>query len=580
MSAPHPAEHEREPADAASRIVLVYLTFGLAFIGITEFALRHADATVGWRVASRLVFLAVSAVLLSLVIGRELRLRHRAERHGVALLDETRVATERLAALVGQSPVGILEIEPSGAIASANAAAEEILGGEGGGAGALVLHEDLHATLEEVRLRLDAGEVIVGSELVTKRTDGSPVELSLSASLLSPAPGSIGPGNLLVVAADVTERRRLREQLEQGHRLEALGHMAGAVAHDYNNLLTVIIGYTDMVKRRLGPDHPFISDLDAVLSAGEQARVLTDHLLTVSRRRVVAPEVIDVAELTDGLGALLPRLVGRSVDVVVEHLPGTGRVLADKGQLESALLNLAVNARDAMPGGGRLSIVTGPGGLPSGPASAISVSDEGSGMDAATRARCFEPFFTTKHRADGTGLGLATVHAAVTQAGGTVLVESAPGKGATFTILLPVTDAPLVEQPVSEPAAGGTETILLVDDEPAIRAYGRDVLRAGGYEVTVAADGHDAERQVLDGLEFDLLLTDVVMPGRSGVALAQRMVELRPDVPVLFVSGFAEDPVLHRAGHRAPFLPKPFSPEALLGAVRDALDGARQGSNR
>ncbi|MDQ3292993.1 MAG: ATP-binding protein, partial [Actinomycetota bacterium] len=428
--------------------------------------------------------------------------------------------------------------------------------------------------------RTAAGEVLVASDAAVAGPDGTTVDLSVSAALV---PSDTGTAHLLLVVADVTEQRRTQLQLHQSQRLESLGLMAGAVAHDYNNLLTVVLGYTDLVLRRLGPEHPSRPDLLAVAQAGDQARLLTDHLLTLSQHRVVQFEPVDPSEVIGSLEQMLRRLVS-SNDIVLDCTASrfAGQVMADRGQLEQILLNLVVNARDALPDGGTITIATFPAAMPAtgGPAVVIEFADTGVGMPEAVAARCFEPFFTTRPRGEGTGLGLATVNAVVTQTGGEITVRSRPGLGTTFRILLPATESLRVSEPVEHHAQGGTETVLLTEDDPAVRAFTSAVLEANGYTVVPAASGQDAI-DLLERTAPDLLLTDVVLPGMNGVELSRRVTDLRPEIHVLLMSGFAEDASLNGRLDEVSFLPKPFSPDALLRAVRATIDEpVVQGSKR
>jgi two-component system cell cycle sensor histidine kinase/response regulator CckA len=349
--------------------------------------------------------------------------------------------------------------------------------------------------------------------------------------------------------------------------------MAGAVAHDYNNLLTVILGYTEIVLRRLASDDPSRTDLQSVHRAGEQARALADQLLTLSRRSVVSPQVVDPCSAVDSLKEVVRRLATSSIVVACALDERTGSVLVDPGQFNQIVLNLVMNAVDAMPGGGELAIDV----EPAGDRVILRVTDSGAGMDDATLARCLEPFFTTKRRSGGTGLGLATVHAVVTQAGGDVDVRSAPGAGTTVTVSLPsvrIGALASVNGSADDTPRPHDGTVLLVEDEDEVRGYAATVLRGHGYAVEEAASGAEALAGVEAGLEFDVVVTDVVMPGMSGVELARRIEELRPGMPVLFVSGFAEDPILQGSGGRMPFLPKPYRPDALLHSVRQALEAS------
>ncbi|MCO5170745.1 MAG: PAS domain-containing protein [Planctomycetes bacterium] len=377
------------------------------------------------------------------------------------------------------------------------------------------------------------------------------------------------------------ELREKEEQLLHAQKLEAVGRLAGGVAHDFNNLLTVIMGYAEVLLRRAPRDPLEREMLEEIQAASERAGSLTAQLLTFSRKQLVQPRLLDLDAVVSDMHRLLRRVIGD--DVVLETRHGAaGRVLADRGQLEQVLMNLAVNARDAMPGGGRLSIVTGAVtldaaqaaalDLAAGPHVELSVTDTGEGMDEATRARIFEPFFTTKEQDKGTGLGLSTVYGIVRQAGGAVEVRSEPGAGATFRILLPASPAGADEAGAAAagPAPRGTETVLLVEDDAHVRRLLEQVLATAGYDVLPAADAP----QALDlsrghAGRIHLLLTDLSMPRVGGRALARRLLGERPDMAVLLMSGHAEDD--GGEGPVAGFVQKPVRLEVLLERVRESL---------
>jgi PAS domain S-box-containing protein len=401
-----------------------------------------------------------------------------------------------------------------------------------------------------------------------------------------PLPDSPGPviGGL---ALDVTEKVRLEEQLRQAQKMEAIGQLAGGVAHDFNNLLTVINGYSQMLAEGLGPDSAWRAVAEEVLRAGERAADLTRQLLAFSRKQMLRPQPLDLNAVLANGERLLRRLLPESVQLVTRLAPGLPRVLVDPGQVEQVMLNLAVNARDAMPGGGRLTISTdvvrldadrarAHPGLAAGPHVRLAVADTGQGMDAATRARVFEPFFTTKEVGQGTGLGLATVYGIVKQSGGWVGVESERGRGTTFVILLPSaedggTAEPLPARDSSLP--GGTETLLLVEDDEAVRGLGAMALRQAGYAVLEARHGV-AALELLSGYggPLDLVVTDLVMPQMSGQSLVGLLQRERPGVRVLFVSGYSAASVADLPGVVMSFLQKPFTPASLTAAVREVLD--------
>jgi signal transduction histidine kinase/CheY-like chemotaxis protein len=394
-----------------------------------------------------------------------------------------------------------------------------------------------------------------------------PVSLEVSARPTLDGSSSSG---VQAIARDLTDRRRLEAELRQAQKMEAIGRLAGGIAHDFNNLLTVINGNAEVLRAKLpGPDAGLA---DEIVRAGEQAATLTRQLLAFSRKGVVAPRVLCPNGIVDGVRRMLARLVGERVHVVTELDETAGCVRIDPGQLEQALLNLAVNARDAMPQGGTLTIRT----RASAEHVRIEVADTGVGMDSAIRARAFEPFFTTKPAGEGTGLGLATVKGIVEQAGGSVTVASEPGRGTTFTIDLPLSPEPRPPDSPTKvsPPPANREVILLVEDEPAVQLLERRVLEMGRYEVLVASSGEEA-LGLIDGFagRIDLLVTDVVMPGMTGRELAEAAARRRPGLRALFLSGYTPDEVL-RQGVRAEeayFLQKPFTPSSLLGKVREIL---------
>jgi two-component system cell cycle sensor histidine kinase/response regulator CckA len=411
---------------------------------------------------------------------------------------------------------------------------------------------------------IGVSEVVLGS--------GAAEELRLAARLLFIVLSTL----LLVVLVrnELLLRQEAEDRLMHAERNESLARMAGGVAHDFNNLLTVILGYTDLVLRDLGPDHQSAADLEAVRRSGEQARSLVDQLLTLSRNRVGQTTNVDAKATLVSLREVLRRLAGEDVELDVLTFD-VGDVVIDESELEQVILNLVVNARDAMPDGGRLTVSTSPGRLPDQrPSVDLRVTDTGIGMDAETAARCFEPFFTTKDRTQGTGLGLATVAAIVERAGGHVQIQSAPGRGTTFTVRFPAVARAAVEPEVQIDLTEGTEQVLIVEDDAKVRGFAHRVLEQHGYVARDAANGVEALTLLKAGERPDLVVTDVLMPSMGGVELAEAMRELTPETPVLFVSGYAEDPRLHTMAGEVPFLPKPFTPPDLLRAVRHALDAA------
>jgi PAS domain S-box-containing protein len=376
-------------------------------------------------------------------------------------------------------------------------------------------------------------------------------------------------------------------QLQQAQKMEAVGRLAGGVAHDFNNLLTVISGYCGLMMAQLSKDDPFYHQAEEMSRAAERAASLTRQLLAFSRRQVIQPAVLDLNALLADMEKMLRRLIGEDVDLVASFEPALGRVKADPGQLEQVVLNLAVNARDAMPQGGRLSIRTAnvqldaddaarPADVKPGSYVMLALADTGTGMDPAVLSRIFEPFFTTKEKGKGTGLGLSTVYGIVKQSGGHVAVESAPGRGSTFRVYLPRVEEDVgPPPPPPPPLRRGTETILLVEDEDMLRGLVREMLRKAGYLVLEARQGGEAllhcERHAGT---IHMMLSDVVMPQMSGPELAERLRRLRPGMKVLFMSGYTDEAIVHHGVLRpgVAFVHKPFTAEGLAAKIQEVLD--------
>jgi signal transduction histidine kinase/CheY-like chemotaxis protein len=384
-------------------------------------------------------------------------------------------------------------------------------------------------------------------------------------------------------------QERLEAQLRQAQKMEALGRLAGGVAHDFNNVLTVIQGRSQILLEALGPEHRLRREAEVIAKAAARAATLTHQLLAFSRKQVLKPRVLNLnRELADAQGMLRP-LLREDIAIELVRDPHLGMIRADPGQLHQIIMNLAVNARDAMPGGGRLvfaatnvdldgAFADRHRGVRPGTYVSLSVRDTGVGMDAQTLANCFEPFFTTKDQGEGTGLGLATVYGIVKQHDGHVRVESVPGQGTTFTVYFPRVEAVPGDEDDAEPAevaAHGRERILLVEDEWAVRSVTRDMLERAGFTVLTARDGAEALHLADSvGDDIDLLLTDVVMPGLNGPDLARRLRALRPTVRVLYMSGYTRDALAHQANLDAvALLDKPFTPDSLVRTVRAVLDG-------
>ncbi len=423
------------------------------------------------------------------------------------------------------------------------------------------------------------------SAVLHRRKDGS----VFSADVWSRDTAVEGKAVRIATISDVTERVELQHELQQAQKMEAVGRLAGGIAHDFNNVLTSIIGGTELLMERLERDASATHDLARIRRSAERAASLTRKLLAFSRQQVMRSEVVPLNDVVGAAEALLERLLGAHVALRTRLDPDTGLVQVDPAQLEQVVLNLAVNAQDAMPGGGTLSLATRNVTLeqattsegltiPAGSYAELTVQDTGMGMDEITRARVFEPFFTTKPPPEGTGLGLSMAYGIVRQSGGFITVESAPGQGATFRVLLPRTSAP-ASLAASAPPPTGEEhgTVLVVEDEDPVRRITCRVLERLGFTVLSAADGEEAlalvEREGRPGL--DLLVTDLVMPRLNGRNLAKRLAAVYPDLRILFVSGYTDDAVgqLGMLGDGRGFLQKPFSLESLGEAVRRVLSG-------
>jgi signal transduction histidine kinase/ActR/RegA family two-component response regulator len=420
--------------------------------------------------------------------------------------------------------------------------------------------------------------------------DGRKVMLEVSPRLVLKDGQAVGVQG---IARDVTQRRHLEEQLAHAQRMEAIGHLAGGVAHDFNNLLTVVTGYSELVLRRLGAESPVRQEIEQIKKAGERATTLTRQLLAFSRKQMLQPRVLDLNAVLSDVEHLLRRLIGENIQLTMVLGPDLKRVKADPGQMEQIIMNLAVNARDAMPQGGMLTVGTANVVLDDDYANQhvdvkpgqyvmLAVSDTGIGMDDHTRSHIFEPFFTTKVKGKGTGMGLSTVYGIVKQSGGYVWVYSEPNQGSTFKIYLPRIDDPIETQDaanLAEELSAGVETVLLVEDEEAVRSLVCKVLRASGYTVLESLNPADALRIAREHPDpIHLLLTDVVMPQMSGREVANQVIVLRPSTKVLFISGYTDDAIVHHGvlDPKTAFLHKPFSPDALARKVREVLDNSSQ----
>jgi len=419
-----------------------------------------------------------------------------------------------------------------------------------------------------------------------QRKDGSIINVEVTAHTFEYK----GRPCRLAICQNVTERLRLEEQLRQSQKMDAIGRLAGGIAHDFNNLLSVIIGYSAMVLADMTPGEPMRADLEEIRKAGNRAASLTRQLLTFSRQQVVQPQVLNLNDILSGVDQMLQRILGADIDLIALPAESLGNVLADPGSVEQVVMNLVVNARDAMPRGGQLTMETANVvlddtyarehiGVVPGPHVMLAVTDTGIGMDRATLSRIFEPFFTTKVQGKGTGLGLATVFGIVQQSRGSVWVYSEPGKGTTFKVYLPRVDAPadVLTEVASPTALRGTETILLVEDDDQLRALAVEILHKQGYHIIAARNAGEAllHSENHPGT-IHLLLSDVVMPQMSGPELATRLGRTRPEMKVLVMSGYTDDSIVrHGVVEKCmAFLQKPITPDSLATKVRQVLESS------
>jgi two-component system cell cycle sensor histidine kinase/response regulator CckA len=547
-----------------------------------EFEVLCKDGTTAWT-ESKLTAVRDSSGSLTgfIMVSRDITERKRVE-------ETLRDTSQTLRTLIDASVLAIVVLDRDGRVTLWNKAATRLFGWSAQevlGRPIPTIPEDKRAEFEEARVRSQTGEDVV-SETQRRRKDGSLVDVLRSSAAILDAQGELAGS--MGIFVDITERKQLEEQLRQAVKMEGIGRLAGGIAHDFNNLLTVIGGRSYILLSQLPAGHAMRRDLLLIQQTGDRAAALTRQLLAFSRKQTLTPAVIDLNETVSGMRTLLERVLGEDVELIMDLDPSLGHVTADPGQLEQVIINMAVNARDAMPEGGQLTLETRHVDvdptyarqrveMAPGPYEVVSISDTGVGMDAATVARVFEPFFTTKAVGKGTGLGLATAYGIIKQSGGHVTVSSEPGSGTTFRIYLPRTEASeSAPAAVEETAARrGTEVALLAEDDANLRALTRDILESEGYTVLESADVEDAiriaERQ--DGT-IHLLLTDVVMPHMSGRALAEAVKRFRPDIRVLYMSGYTDDAIVHHGvlDPGTALLQKPFTPAALARKVREELD--------
>ena len=551
-------------------------------IGTTlEYRFRHKDGT--W-----LVLESTSSVIRNakgepeklVIVNRNITERKRAE--------------SDFRSVVEDAPYGIYRASITGRVLQVNPALQKMLGYEHEQdllrkdlANDIFRHKGEYQRLTEL---LDRTKEIKDIEMEWNRQDGTSITVRCSGHCVHDENGL--PTHFEVFAEDVTEKRVLERQLRMAQKMEAIGRLSGGIAHDFNNLLGVIIGYSRVLKKALGAGNALCEHALEIEKAGERAASLTKQLLAFSRQQVLTPAILDLNALTTDMEGMLPRLLGEDVKVSLQLDPELGSVKADQSQIEQIIMNLAVNARDAMPNGGQLKIRTAnfeidqtytrnhPGSK-TGKYVLLAVTDTGTGMNAETLTHMFEPFFTTKERGKGTGLGLATVYGIVKQSNGYIWVDSAPGKGTSFEIYLPRhAGQPAGEQKMdSEERLRGSECILLVEDAEPLRRLAKSFLETGGFRVFSAESGEEAlEVAAGFGGVFDLLLTDVVMPGMNGRVLAEQLLPRQPGMKVLYMSGYTDSFI---AGHGVlepgtHLLHKPFTDEVLIRKVRQVLDGGKE----
>jgi PAS domain S-box-containing protein len=518
-------------------------------------------------------------------VARQLASAVEIKRNELAL----RRSEARYRSLVQSSVYGIYRSSLEGRFLDVNPALITMLGYESAEQVLLLDPEkDVFAQPQEhARLIEDfrRGGRLDGLELKWKRKDGSVITVRISGRAVSSADE---PADVLeAIAEDVTDRRALEDQLRQSQKMEAVGRLAGGVAHDFNNLLMVISGYAEVILANLSPEDPLLEKGRAIQLAADRATTLTRQLLAFSRKQLLELKVVDVNAIVQDMERLLRPLIGENVELLTSLTPQSANIRADAGQLEQVLMNLVVNAKDAMPSGGRLTIGThnividethrrGQQFIRPGNYVMLSVSDTGTGMDKETQSRIFEPFFTTKETGKGTGLGLSTVYGIVKQSGGYVMVQSEPGHGTAFQIYLPKVEGSAEKQtvPAPDPALGGTETVLLVEDEESVRQLVRDTLAGKGYRVLEAENG---ETGLATAAQFhgkiDLVISDVVMPGMTGREMVTQLTQARPAIKVLYLSGYTEDAIVSDGAIESgtAFLQKPFSLQHLSRKVREVL---------
>ena len=550
-----------------------------------EYRMRHKNGS--WRVlesTARVIPSASGVPEKMVIVNRDISERKRAE-------EALRVSEASFRSVVEDAPYGIYQADDEGRFLRVNPALQRMLGYSTTDELQNVnLEREIFRRLEDfrgMRETLHSQDEFKELEIEWRKKGGSPITVRCSGRRVREENG--GSAFHEVFAEDVTDKRVLEAQLRMAGKMEAIGRLSGGIAHDFNNLLGVMIGYSQLLKRKMPSEPNLLEYAEEIEKAGQRAASLTRQLLAFSRQQILTPTVLDLNTLVADMEKMLPRLIGEDITVRIELADGLGTVRADRGQVEQVIMNLAVNARDAMPAGGTLLIQTAnrdldelyardhPGAR-TGRCIMLSVRDSGVGMDRETITHIFEPFFTTKELGKGTGLGLATVYGIVKQSGGYIGVDSSLGQGACFQVFLPRVDEPVTQAPetsTSAPDAKSSETILLAEDSDPLRKLAQSLLEGHGFEVLTAQNGEEAlglARQHIGRIH--LLLTDVVMPGINGRVLAERLLVTRPGTKILYMSGYTDSFI---AGHgvldqSTNLLYKPFTEEKLIERVRSVLD--------
>jgi len=556
-----------------------------------EYRIQHKDGT--WRVlesTSSVVKNAEGKPEKLIIVNRDISDRKRAS-------EALSLSEASFRSVVENAPYGIYRAHASGKFLRVNPALQKMLGyATQEELSRANLATDIYRDPQEHRRANErfAGTTGFDVDVEWKRKDGTPLKARCSGRLIDGEQSeSKSEACFEVFVEDVTEKRVLEQQLHMAVKMEAVGRLSGGIAHDFNNLLGVIIGYAQVMKRKLKSGEDLFEYAEEIEKAGQRAASLTRQLLAFSRQQVLAPAILNLNALISDMGKMIHRLIGEDIELVMKLDPAIGSVKADHGQIEQVVMNLAVNARDAMPEGGKLALETATTyfdqnytrqhpGSKVGSQVMFSVSDTGMGMSAETLIHIFEPFFTTKELGKGTGLGLATVYGVVKQSGGYICVDSVIGHGSSFKVYLP-----LIEELVHAPEAAapatdsfrGSETVLVVEDADALRKLSVTLLEEHGYQVLSAANGAAAlELAQQDSRSIDLLLTDVIMPGLGGHALAGRMEALRPGLKVLYMSGYTDSSIAQHGVLEAgiSLLHKPFTEEELVRKIREVLDASKR----